>query len=203
MSPVDKLHGLKGVDLSSSKDERISRENAWVRGINQGDAKAFEAMYKYYYPRLGQYLVRFVYSQKTAEDLMHNLFYNIWENREKLEPRGTLRAYLYTAARNQALKYIDKDKNRSHVSLDDHLKLHGKENRSEETIEYKEFSQAVKIAVSQLPNRRKQIFLLHREDKLTYREIAETLNISIKTVETQMSRSLKFLGEKLAEFRIK
>ena len=203
MPPIDKLHDLKGVDFSSSKDERISRENLWVQGINRGDGKAFEAMYRHYYPRLGQFLMRFVQSQKIAEDLTHNLFYNIWEKRENLEPRGTLRAYLYTSARNHALNYLDKHKNRHHVSLDNHLKLNGQENKSEESIEYKEFSRAVKIAVSQLPDRRRQIFLLHREDKLTYKEIADTLDISIKTVETQMSRSLKFLGKKLAEFRIK
>jgi RNA polymerase sigma-70 factor, ECF subfamily len=202
MSPFDNLQGFEGVALASSKDERISRENAWVRGVSQGDGKAFEAMYRYYYPRLGQFLLRYVHSEKVAEDLIHNLFYNIWNNRTNLEPRGTLRAYLYTAARNQALKYLEKNKKHDHVSLENHLKLHGKENRSADTIEYKEFSQAVKRAVRQLPDRRRQIFLLHREDKLTYREIAETLNISVKTVETQMSRSLKFLGEKLAEFRI-
>ncbi len=203
MSPVDKLYDLEGVDFSSSKDERITRENAWVEGINRGDGKAFEAMYRYYYPRLGQFLMRYVYSHKIAEDLTHNLFYNIWENRKNLEPRGTLRAYLYTSARNHALNYLDKQKNRPHESLDYHLKLHGQENKSAESIEYKEFSRAVKVAVSQLPDRRRQIFLLHREDKLTYKEIAETLGISIKTVETQMSRSLKFLGEKLAVFREK
>jgi RNA polymerase sigma-70 factor (ECF subfamily) len=60
--------------------------------------------------------------------------------------------------------------------------------------------QAIREAVELIPKRRRRIFLMHREDGLTYREIAEVLDISVKTVETQMSRSLKFLRHKLAEF---
>ena len=172
-----------------------------MRGINKGDSKSFEAMYKYYYPRLGQFLLRYVYSQKTAEDLIHNLFYNIWQNRDNIEPRGTLRAYLYTAARNEALKYLSRNKEEDHSALGDHPHLKSEPTYPKEKIEYKEFEEAFRSAVKRLPEKRRQIFLLHREDKLTYREIADVLDISIKTVETQMSRSIKFLSQKLNHFR--
>lgn len=195
------LKELDGVNLDATKDERIQREDAWVRGINRGDGKSFEALYKYYYPRLGQFLVRYVHSEKTAEDLIHNLFYNIWQNRTNLQPRGTLRAYLYTAARNQALKYLSRDKEKDHSTLADHPHLQGGQTYPKEKIEYKEFEEAFQAAVKRLPEKRRQIFLLHREDKLTYREISDVLDISIKTVETQMSRSIKFLSQKLNHFR--
>lgn len=185
----------------ASDDERIVRENNWVRGINRGDEKAFEAMYKYYYPRLGQFLMRYVHSKKIAEDLIQNLFYNIWKNRTRLEPRGTLRAYLYTGIRNQAFKYLNKEKNRNHTDISKYPHLQEEPPFQEGNLEFKEFRKAVQEAVKQLPERRRHIFLLHREDKLTYREIAEVLDISIKTVETQMSRSIKFLSEKLAHFK--
>lgn len=201
MSPI---HNLKEFDRTGAdvvRDERVLREDRWVRAINRGDEKAYEEMYKFYYPRLGQFLLRYLPSKKEAEDVIHNLFFRVWKNRAKLKPQGTLRAYLYTAARNQALKHLGRNKDHRHSDLADYPHLQGEERYPEEKIEYKEFAAAFRNAVKQLPERRRHIFLLHREDHLTYREIADVLDISVKTVETQMSRSIKFLSEKLAHFR--
>lgn len=195
------LKELEGVEINTTKDERIQREDNWVRRMNNGDGKAFEAMYKSYYARLGHFLLRYLHSQKAAEDVLQNLFVKIWNNRTNLKPHGTLRAYLYAAARNHALNYIEKNKNESHSDLNDYPHLEAEPAYPEETIEYKEFVQAFRVVVQQLPEKRRQIFLLHREDKLTYREIAEVLGLSIKTVETQMTRSIKFLSNKLNDFR--
>lgn len=195
------LKDLEGTDNPVTDDERIKRENNWVKGLNRGDGKAFEAMYRYYYPRLGKFLIRYVHSKKVAEDLIHNLFYSIWKNREKLEPKGTLRAYLYTAIQNQAFKHLKKQKIRNHSDISNHMYLKENQPSQVENIEYQEFKDAVQNVISQLPEKRRQIFLMHREDNLTYKEIAEVLEISIYTVETQMSRSLKFLNEKLARYK--
>lgn len=195
------IAGLKGIDWRPSGDERLERENDWIRGLNRGEAEAFEEIYRYYYPRLGQFALRYVHSKQVAEDVVHQVFFAVWKNRTRLEPKGTLRSYLYTAVRNQALKYLDKENNRQHVELGGHPELQTWEVNREEHIEYKEFSRAVQAAVGQLPERRRHIFLMHREDGLTYREIAEVLGISVKTVETQMRRSLKFLQHKLSHFR--
>lgn len=198
---IKQVAGLKGIDWHPSGDERLERENDWVRGLNRGEAQSFEKIYRYYYPRLGQFLMRYVHSKQVAEDLVHQVFFAVWKNRTRLEPKGTLRAYLYTAVRNQALKYLDKENSRQHIELGDHPELQARKFDREEHIEYKEFSRAVQAAIGQMPTRRRHIFLMHREDGLTYREIAEVLGISIKTVETQMRRSLKFLQHKLSHFR--
>lgn len=187
--------------MSSTDHDRIYRENNWVNGINRGDEQAFGEMYKYYYPRLGQFLLRYVKNPKKAEDIIHNVFYEIWKNRTRLEPRGTLRAYLYTASRNQALKYLNREDDRPFSDIDDHHDLAHTPDYTDQTIDYKEFDKAVIDAVNELPEQRRKIFLMHREDQLKYREIADILNISIKTVETQMSRALKFLNKKLAPFK--
>lgn len=182
-------------------DERVIRENRWVERLNGGDNKAFEEIYRFYYPKLAQFLFRYLHSENTIEDVLHNLFYTLWKNRTNIKPIGTLRAYLYNAARNQALKQLSKNQKLSVSSLTDYPNLSASQIYPEEKVEYKEFAQAFLDAVQCLPEKRRQIFLLHREDSLTYREIAEVLDISIKTVETQMSRSIKFLSEKLAHHR--
>src|SRR5690554_6554946 len=91
---------LKSFD-SPSLDERVRQEIVWIRGIRRGDEQSFEELYRHYFPLLANYLMRFVQSRKVAEDLIHNVFFKVWENRKKIQPNGNLRAYLYTSVRNQ------------------------------------------------------------------------------------------------------
>lgn len=184
-----------------SQEKKIAQDVYWVRGINKGDHKAFEAIYRYYFSNLAQFVLRYVGSKRAAEDLIQNVFSSLWENREKVEPKGTLRAYLYSAARYQAYNHISRKKGGEHINLESLHSLESKPAFPEEQIEYKEFSAAFYRAVQQMPEKRRHIYLLHRENHLTYREIADVLNISIKTVETQMSRSIKYLTKKLSHFR--
>ena len=187
MSPVGKI--------------QVSLDLSWVSGIRNNSAADFEAMYRFYYENLCQFAHRFVNDTATSEDLVHNVFLNIWKNRADWILRGSLRTYLYQSVRNQAMNHLahKKVQNRSRL---ENLSIIPDPNRMnpEEKFTDEEFEEAVRKAVEQLPERRRIIWLMHREDKLTYREIAEVLDLSIKTVETQMSRSLKFLRERLTEF---
>lgn len=185
---------------SATNDERTARENGWVREIWEGKKEGFEALYRFYYPRLCQFVFRYVKSKATAEDVVHNVFHKVWKNRAGLKANGKLRAYLYTAVRNESFKHLNKRKKDAFAEFDDLTFLKSREINPEDKMDAKEFQQAVQVAISKLPERRRSIFLMSREDKLTYREIAEVLDLSIKTVETQISRSLKHLRKELAHF---
>ncbi|REL39087.1 RNA polymerase sigma-70 factor [Rhodohalobacter sp. SW132] len=201
MALEQKLNSIGGVGLSLGKDERAIRDNQWVEGVNKGERKAFEEIYRCYYPQLGPFLLRYVNSEKVAEDIIHNVFYKVWENRERLRADGTLKAYLFKAVQNQAFKYLAKNKGENTVELSDKTTQSDTDNNPEIILELKEFKEAYRYALKKLPEKRRNIFLMHREDHLTYREISEVLNISIKTVETQISRSMKFLIDQLSRFR--
>jgi RNA polymerase sigma-70 factor (ECF subfamily) len=179
----------------------IQDERACIREIKKGSKEAFEALYRFYYPRLCQFAFRYVPAKQVAEDLVHNVFYKVWMNRENLKPQGAIKSYLYTAVRNQALNHLEKGKIRQQADDEAIIQLESTATGPSEELSNKELKKAITEALEQIPERRRHIFLMHREDELTYREIAEMLDISVKTVETQMSRSLKFLREKLAEFR--
>lgn len=200
MSIINNIRNLDGIDLSRDKDERIIRDNEWVRRLNLGEQKAFEELYKCYYPQLFHFLQRYLNGDEVIEDTIQQVFFRIWKNREKVEARGTLKSYLYTAVRNEALKQIQKDK-RNHFNSD---QLHENNalvmNNPENTVELKELNEAYQEAVGKLPEKRRHIFLMHRQDQLTYNEIAAILNISVKTVETQISRSLKYLANCLTHY---
>jgi len=201
VSIIHNLRSLEGIKLSGDKDERIIRDNKWVRKINDGDKSAFEAIYKCYYPQLYNFLYRYTNSEELIEDVIQDVFYNVWQNRENLEPRGTLKAYLFTAVRNQTFKKLNIEK-----KFDNNQNEFGDLEESgrvtpESSYQLNELKIAYQEAVQKLPEKRRNIYLMHRQDNLTYAEIADILRISIKTVETQMSRSLKFLAIYLDKFR--
>lgn len=183
-----------------TNDERTIRENQWIEKIQNSKKEGFEALYRFYYPRLSQFAFRYVKSKAIAEDVVHNVFHKVWKNRKGLKANGKLRAYLYTAVRNESCKHLNQRKKDAFAELDDLTFLESREVNPEEEINGKEFKQAIQIAINELPDRRRDVFLMSREDNLTYKEIAKVLGISIKTVETQMSRSLKHLRKKLAHF---
>ncbi len=198
MSLLQNIKRLEGIELSRDKDERIIRDNKWVEGINRGDKKAFESIYKCYYPQLFHFLLRYLRSESTIEDIIHNVFFSIWQKRTTIEPRGTLKSYLFTAVRNQALSQLEAEK--KYDRIDEELSGYSQTEESR-SFEISELEEAYQKAVQKIPKKRRHIFLMHRQENLTYQEIADILNISIKTVETQMSRSLKFLAEVLSDFR--
>lgn len=184
-----------------SGEERIDIENRWIQQMHQDDAAAaFEQMYRYYFPKLSQFVFRYIHSEEIAQDIVQNVFFSVWQNRKNIKAQGKLRSYLYTATRNKALTYLRDQKNRNHIELKDLSTFESPVITPEEMLTFNEFEQAVLEAVQCLPERRRQIFLMNREDALTYKEIAEVLGLSIKTVETQISRSLKSLRKALSHF---
>lgn len=201
MALEQKLNKIGGVGLSLGKDERAIRDDQWIERVKKGDKDAFEEIYRCYYPQLGPFLMRYVNSDDVAEDIIHNVFYKVWDNRERLRADGTLKAYLFKAVRNQALNHLSRNKDDMSIQFSETNTQADLDNNPEMILELREFREAYLCAVEKLPEKRRNIFLMHREDQLTYREISEVLNISIKTVETQISRSMKFLIDKLSVFR--
>lgn len=195
------VQNMKGIEVSSDKDERMMRDDVWVEGLNQGDTHAFEAIYKCFYPQLFNYLLHYLKSESAIEDIIQGVFYRIWRNRESIEPRGTLRGYLFTSVRNQALKHIKSNKRvegQRTEATDENLIVY---QNPESTYELHELEEAYQKTVQNLPEKRREIYIMHRQHQLTYREIAAILNISEKTVETQMRRALKFLSIHLLRFK--
>ncbi len=185
----------------TSKQHRAHIDECkWIKLLREGDQYAFEQIYKMYFPRLAQFLYRYVNSTHVAEDLVHNVFYSVWNNHKQIQDVETLRPYLYQACRNQALKYLRKE----HEILSQIEILNNFDNSHDhspdEILETNDLELAVIKAVKSMPERRRQIYLMHREDGLTYKEIAEILELSVKTVETQISRSLKYLRDRLSHF---
>lgn len=171
-----------------------------VERIRAGDEVAFELLFRSYYPRLCRFTLRLIRDFSDAEQLVQDVFLNVWQMRESWSPRGTIRSYLYRAAKNQALNYL---KHRRVVgSVEEFEEQSAEIARAslQEDYERKELMVAVQQAIELLPPRCKLVFALHRQDGLTYSEIADVLDISVKTVETQIGRALKILRKILKPY---
>lgn len=161
---------------------------------------SIEALFRKYFPGLCDFVLTYVESPDVARDLVQDLFLDLWARHEdgRLPPLSP--GYLYTAARNRALKHLRHQgivkRWRDRMAREPEPLAPA----ADEQLLAGTLAEAIEKAVAQLPEKRRQIFLLSREQELSYAAIAEVLGISIKTVENQMARALKTLREQLLPY---
>ena len=164
--------------------------------IAAGDRKAFEALFRLHYRPLCAFAMQYVKDADGAEDLVQDLFFRLWLDREKLTITTSVKAYLFASVRNRCLNAV-KSQGRVRAlneEVDDVLIA---DDRGED--EHTERIARVHAAVEALPEERRKVFKLCRFDGLKYHEAAERMGISVKTVENQMGKALKTLREELAD----
>jgi RNA polymerase sigma-70 factor (ECF subfamily) len=185
------------MDQQKAKDKQIALDADLIRRIRKSDPKAFEDLFQAYCGLLVNFARGFVVDPAVAESIVQDVFVNTWKRREHLDPEGEIRAYLFTAVRNQALKQL------RHTEVEQQSEISPTDTGSgeaspEEHWTREELVRAIHAAVEQLPTRCRTIFIMNRYERLTYQEIAQILGLSIKTVETQMGRALQVLRRSLS-----
>ena len=175
----------------------VQTELEWVRKIRTGDGEAFERLFSSYCQPLTHFVRRYVPDTSIAENLVQDVFVAIWANRLQLDPALNIKTYLYTAARNQALKYL-RHSDVERRSAEEVTLAFPRQQTPEDEWQGKELAASIYQAIEALPEKCRILFSMNRFDHLTYAEMAEIQGISIKTVETQMGRALKFLRNRLA-----
>lgn len=183
----------------SSKAPPFRRE--LIERIREGDRDAFETVFRAYYAKLTDYANGLVRTRDGAEDVVQEVFVALWTQRERLTTPDNLVGYLYRAVRNRSLNQL-----RHRRMVADWQARSAAEDRNDappadRETERAEIREAVRAAVATLSPRCQEVFGLSRNQGLTYPEIAASLGISIKTVETLMGRALKGIRERLAGWR--
>jgi len=175
-------------------------EKKILRLIKEGDIKQFEILFKEYYPRLCEFGTKYVKNIEQAEEVVQDTFYNIWKNKEILNITTSLKAYLYTAVRNNCLQII-RVRNLD-LKYENYYKSHyfNESVSPAEELNAKELSNVIQKALNSLPEKSKIIFKMSRDEGLKYHEIAEKLAISIKTVEANMGKALKHFRTHLKDY---
>lgn len=162
--------------------------------VTLGDYTAFENIFKKNYRGLCAYSNRLVMSPQLAEEIVDDVFFSLWKNREKIEINTSFQAYLIASVRNRSLDSLRRLKHEKRQSvLEQAEALPCKQSIAYETMMLEELNGRIHAAVRILPTQCRIIFQMSREEDLKYKDIAQRLNISIKTVDTQIGRALKHL----------
>jgi len=171
-----------------------------IHAVQNVDETAFEQVFKTHYKSLFAYAITILKSEAAAEEIVQNVFLRLWEKKLPLPPGTQLKPYLYRAIHNESLNHIKHEKVKSRYQLYAVSKGEGQEQPASKKIMTAELEKKIQEALNELPEQCRTIFQLSRFEELKYREIAEQLDISVKTVENQMGKALKLLRTKLAEF---
>lgn len=161
--------------------------------------KAFEAIFRSRFKPLVGYALRFVRDLETARGIVQDVFITLWEKRHEIDSGREVEAYLTTSVRNRCLNYL-RDQKKFNRELLDFEGLMGDDCQPVDHLEVAQLDAQIRQAVGELPEKCKEIFLLSRFENLKYQQIADKLDLSVKTVETQMSRALSHLRMRLAAY---
>lgn len=170
-----------------------------LRIAESDDEAAFNLLFKNFYARLLVFAQAILKIREPAEEAVEDVFVKLWENRKVLPAIKNLNYYLLVSVKHKALDYLEKIKSQAVVGFDDVVfEIDDVQTANPETsLISAENIRIIRSAINELPPRCKLIFHLVKEEGLKYRETADLLNISLKTVETQMSLALRKIGEAL------
>lgn len=172
------------LDYSKYDDEQL------VRLLTENDETAFSEVYSRYWKPLYISVQNILHNTDPAQDVVQEVFISLWQRRHTVQIEN-LKAYLFQAVRFQVFKCIRADK--AQANFNDRLAAVSREIQEQDPILYKEMQALIVNIISALPDDQREIFLLHRTEGLTYSQIAEKKNISVKTVEKKMSLALRHL----------
>ena len=178
--------------------EASNKETELIKKLTRQDATAFSALYALYIKKVYAYTLGILKSPELAEDVVQETFIKLWEYAPFLQTDRSLQPYLFTIARNQSLNIIKRASRETWIS--DEMFIHAM-HQSENGLQYTERKQTgefIKLAISQLPPKRRHIYELCRNYGYSYKQAAEKLGISDATVNSQMVKAIKTIKDFLA-----
>ncbi|MFP8488716.1 RNA polymerase sigma factor [Gracilimonas sp. Q87] len=182
--------------LGAAIDQDIDDSEIYLR-IKNGDQKAFKTFFENHHDELFRYLKQKGVAKEAAEDLIQKAFIYIWENRAGIDETKSLRAYLFRIAYTRMLNLF-----RDHSKFDKNQEVPDvaeANSAADEDINRKELNQTIENAISAMPDKRQEVFRLCFLQEFTYKEAAETLQVSVKTIENHMGLALKDLRSSLSQ----
>jgi RNA polymerase sigma-70 factor (ECF subfamily) len=168
------------------------------------EEQAFELLFRRYYVRLCGFANKFLANSSESEEIVQEVFLSIWKKKDQLKFDDQIRPYLFKSVQNLCYNFLEHKKvvNSYYSVIELVYKNQSNDFNTYESVLYSEFQQRVEQGINSLPEQCRLIFNLSRQEGLKYAEIAERLGISVKTVETQMSRALSKLKVELKDYLV-
>ncbi|SMD00619.1 RNA polymerase sigma-70 factor [Pedobacter nyackensis] len=166
----------------------------------QYDDHAFEQLFKDHFKALYAYAYVILKDEDDAEEIVQNMFLKFWEKRDLLTVQSSLKAYLYKCVYNDSLNFLKHQKIKTKYQDFATYTMNHENEPASSKIEMTELTFNLNIALNRLPEQCRTIFQMSRFEELKYKEIAERLGLSVKTIENQMGKALRILRLELADF---
>lgn len=175
------------------KTSKNMTDPALVRGIREGDHRAFEAMYRQMAPQVFGFAFSLLRSEDSASEITQEVFVKLWAKRSTLRDDLSFSSFLFTITRNTIFNEHNKERHRR--AYEGYLRLYLKEHfgDAEAEVIYRDLYDKVQQCIDQLPPRRAEVLRMNREKHMSYREISEALSISERTVEVHIRNAIRDL----------
>ena len=171
----------------------IEKKQDPVRGMGRHE---FEKLFREFFAPLMAFSRRILADEDDAREVVHQVFINLWEKRDEIDLSTSMKSYLFTSVNNRSLNVI---RDRKKFSSEEMPELSGEWDVSAQ-IESMELEEKIREVIASLPEKCREIFELNRFEGLKYSEIAAQMEISVKTVENQMSKALKILRREIGKY---
>lgn len=176
----------------------------WAQRISRSDQRAFDELFRAFYPFLVRFGVRYVHDVTASKDIVQECFVKLWQKRERIDASQSLKSYLYTMVRNRALNFL---RDGSDVYVDHETAVFRQQN--EESIdavpdsedEMKPLSEKFESWIDELPDRQKEAFKLSRFEGLDHDEISHVMEVSPKTVNNHIVAALRYLKDRYEAYQ--
>lgn len=169
-----------------------------IRRFREGDAEAFDLVYRQYSRKLYFFALGLVKDEETSKDLVQEVFVNLWEKKEQVNLNLNFENYIFTIVYNSIRKYFRKKA--IEIKVMDHVLKNSPDfmETTDKDLIYSELLDIANETIENLPHRRKTVYKLNKQEGMKIKEIASKLDISPRTAENHLSRALKYLKEELA-----
>ena len=187
----------------NSSDREILR--MFSEAIRASDTEAYEVLFKAEYENVKYFIRHYVHDGAEAEDLAQETFASLWTNRDRIDPMRNIRSFLFTIARNKALNHLSALRTRLTDPLEKEALNLSIESLGSEAIisriDAMDMKRIINLVYEKMPELTRKIFIMNRDENMTYEEIAESTGLTVKKVEYNMVKALKQFRNKLSIFK--
>jgi RNA polymerase sigma-70 factor (ECF subfamily) len=174
---------------------------AWGRRLRRSDQRAYTELFRATYDPLYRYAWQFTHDQDTAYDVLQDVFLKLWQIRDRIDPKRSLKALLYQMVRNTALNQLRYDKRHAADDLDDMLYEPASIDKHAADLDAGALATEMQSWIAEMPDRRREAFMLSRFQGLSHAEIAQIMDLAPKTVNNHIVLALQHLRERMLAYQ--